>query len=140
MKPTRLAVAISASLALLGTTSCQIGYEIDVISQHGRILFEPYRLGWFGRRDVSSVEHLAVRKSSQSEPRVWEIQSIGYNGQEARQIQYGHAPAGFRETVAPLVLTPGQRYQVWLKALGGAGHQSFVVEGHSQTGNKQVAE
>jgi len=136
MKPARFSFATLIAFAFLGSASCQLAYEVDVSSRNGHIIFEPYRPGWFGRRESARVNWLEVREASETGPQVWEIRSIDYNGQVAEEIPYGDAPAGFGEIVRDRPLKAGQEYHVSLMALGGSAHRSFVVVPLSQSNDE----
>jgi hypothetical protein len=107
--------------------SCSIGYTVDVLMRGNQIVFRFAKSGWFGGSDPVPVQHLWVRQLSASQPVVWELGSIDYNGRNLRELGYGTSPPEMTVKVKAQSLSVGQVYRVELVALGGGGYQHFAI-------------
>ena len=135
MRIARLCLALLSGISL---GSCSLAYEIEISLRHGVVVIEPYQPGWFGGREIASVEQISVTELAEPKKTVWKIDSVATNGTEVVHIDYGKLPRGFRNKVEPLPLKTGALYHVGMFALGWVGQKYFVISPYSVGGYEKV--
>ena len=109
---------------------CQEGFKIIVEDFGDQIpRFQLESLAIVSREGVEITNFAIIEFTPEGKIKdlMWRIESIDKSPHRVRDIKYGVAPSGFRETTVAKTLKTGIRYEAASRMPGKVGYEEFVL-------------